>query len=153
LEIFEICPRVPKLQIWLLRGWGRCLKVTLQTCAPEISAHVDRGTSGPSSVRRRGARTPIGVSGNLFKLTMQNFYLSNGLQVLNNYGAGNWIHKVSKIPLHNILGLVRVTFFLDLELWVLFHFIKLGRTKGRKTHFLEQELRTRMKRKTELFLN
>ena len=33
--IFKSCPRVPKLQIWLLRGWGRCLKVTLQTRAPE----------------------------------------------------------------------------------------------------------------------
>jgi hypothetical protein len=28
------------------------------------SARVDGGTSGPSSVRRRGARTPIGASGN-----------------------------------------------------------------------------------------
>ena len=34
--IFKSCPRVPKLRIWLLRGWGRCLKVTLQTCVPEI---------------------------------------------------------------------------------------------------------------------
>ena len=152
---------VPKLRIWLLRGWGRCLKVTLQThnwsevwrwqanivttifvattinffceknektekCLElsdlarklikktfwiffhphpliylffvlkktekrlelpdlarklirkifwkfppprhvrrKISARVDGGTSGPSSVRRRGARTPIGASGNL----------------------------------------------------------------------------------------
>ena len=31
----------------------------------KISARVDGGTSGPSSVRRRGARTPIGASGNL----------------------------------------------------------------------------------------
>jgi hypothetical protein len=34
----------------------------------KISAHVDGGTSGPSSVRRRGARTPIGVSGIIFLL-------------------------------------------------------------------------------------
>ena len=33
--IFKSCPRVPKLRTWLLRAWGRCLKVTLQTCAPE----------------------------------------------------------------------------------------------------------------------
>ena len=33
--ILKYCPRVLKLRIWLLRGWGRCLKVTLQTCAPE----------------------------------------------------------------------------------------------------------------------
>ena len=35
IENFKSCLRVPKLRIWLLRGWGRCLKVTLQTCAPE----------------------------------------------------------------------------------------------------------------------
>ena len=29
--ILKICPWVPKLWIWLVRGWGRCLKVTLQT--------------------------------------------------------------------------------------------------------------------------
>ena len=28
-------PRVPKPRIWLLRGWGRCLMVTLQTHAAE----------------------------------------------------------------------------------------------------------------------
>ena len=33
----------------------------------KISAHANGGTSEPSSVRRRGARTPIGVSGNLFE--------------------------------------------------------------------------------------
>ena len=33
--IFKSCPRVPKLWVWLLRGWGICLKVTLQTYAPE----------------------------------------------------------------------------------------------------------------------
>ena len=33
--IFKSCPRIPELRVWLLRGWGRCLKVTLQTCAPE----------------------------------------------------------------------------------------------------------------------
>jgi hypothetical protein len=32
--IFKSYPRVPKPRIWLLRGWGRSLKVTLQTCAP-----------------------------------------------------------------------------------------------------------------------
>jgi hypothetical protein len=29
----------------------------------KISARVDGGTSGPSSMRRQGARTPIGASG------------------------------------------------------------------------------------------
>jgi hypothetical protein len=32
--IFKSCPNVPKLRLSFLRGWGRCLKVTLQTCAP-----------------------------------------------------------------------------------------------------------------------
>ena len=27
------CPRVPKLNMWLRKGWGRCVKVTLQTRA------------------------------------------------------------------------------------------------------------------------
>ena len=31
--ILKSCPRVPKLWICLLRGWGRSVKVTLQTCA------------------------------------------------------------------------------------------------------------------------
>ena len=31
----KICPRVSKLRIWLLRGWGRCLKVTMQTHVAE----------------------------------------------------------------------------------------------------------------------
>ena len=44
-------------KIWLMRCWGRCLKVTLQTHAPE------NFRSCWSSVRRRWARTPIGVSG------------------------------------------------------------------------------------------
>ena len=33
--ISKSCPRVPKLRVWLLRGWGRCLKVTLQTHVPK----------------------------------------------------------------------------------------------------------------------
>ena len=33
----------------------------------KIYARVDGGASGPSSVRRRGARTPIGVSGKFQK--------------------------------------------------------------------------------------
>jgi hypothetical protein len=36
----------------------------------KISARVDGGTSGPSSVRRRGARTPIGASGNLHQVAL-----------------------------------------------------------------------------------
>ena len=31
-SIFRIFPKVSTLWIWFLRGWGRCLKVTLQTC-------------------------------------------------------------------------------------------------------------------------
>ena len=62
--IFKSCSRVPNLQIWLRRGWGNRLKVTLQTRASKISAHVDGGWAKPSSVRRRWARTPeTGVRG------------------------------------------------------------------------------------------
>ena len=34
--ILKICHRVLKLWICLLRGWGRCLKLTLQTHAPGL---------------------------------------------------------------------------------------------------------------------
>ena len=57
--IFKSCPRVPKLQMLLLRGWGRCFKVSLQTCAAEKnSAHADGGPSGGSRVRRPGSKDP-----------------------------------------------------------------------------------------------
>ena len=62
-ENFKSCPRVPKLRIWLLRGWGRCLKVTLQTQAPENFRSRRWGPSGGSCVRRPGSEDPIGVSG------------------------------------------------------------------------------------------
>jgi hypothetical protein len=39
-------------------GLGRCLKVTLQSHAPKISAHFDEGPSGGSSVRRQGSEDP-----------------------------------------------------------------------------------------------
>ena len=35
------CPRVPKLLVSLHRSLGRCLKVTLRTCAPTNSTCVD----------------------------------------------------------------------------------------------------------------
>ena len=35
LENFKSHLRVPKLFIWVLSGWWRCLKVTLQTTVPE----------------------------------------------------------------------------------------------------------------------
>jgi hypothetical protein len=37
---------------------GKFQKMTLQTCVPEISAHVDRGLSGGSRVRRPGSEDP-----------------------------------------------------------------------------------------------
>ena len=50
---FQSCPIVLKFWVWLLRGCGRYLKATLQTCAPvEGQAAADPG-----------ARTPIGTSG------------------------------------------------------------------------------------------
>ena len=41
-----------------LGGWGRCLMVTLQTCMPKTSAHVNGGTSGGSSMRRPRSEDP-----------------------------------------------------------------------------------------------
>ena len=43
--ILKSFPRVPRLRILLLRGWGRRVKVTLQTCARIISVRVDGGMS------------------------------------------------------------------------------------------------------------
>ena len=48
--ILKSCARVPKLWIWLRRGWGRCLNVTLQTRVPENSASVDGGPSEGSCI-------------------------------------------------------------------------------------------------------
>jgi hypothetical protein len=45
---------------------GHYFRLLCRHVCRKISAHVDGGTSGPSSVRRRVARTPIGASGNLF---------------------------------------------------------------------------------------
>ena len=43
------------LWIWLLRGWGRCLKLTLQTHVPKIF-HVDGVTSGPVKRAQTGTK-------------------------------------------------------------------------------------------------
>ena len=56
--IFKSCPRVPKLRIWLLRGWGTCLKVTLQTHAPENFRLCDGGTSGHIKRAQTGSEDP-----------------------------------------------------------------------------------------------
>ena len=58
--IFKSCPRVPKLEIWLLRGLGRSLKVTLQTCVPLVSMG---GQAEGLAYADPGARTPIGTCG------------------------------------------------------------------------------------------
>ena len=51
----------------------------------KISADVDGGTSGPSSVRRRGARTPIGVSGNFLCVV-----IGSDVSVVNLLESGNF---------------------------------------------------------------
>ena len=56
LLLLKGCPSVPKLQRRLLRGWGRCLKVTLQIRKLMfIGIPVKRVQTGR-------ARTPIGAS-------------------------------------------------------------------------------------------
>jgi hypothetical protein len=47
-------PRVPKLLIWVLRGWGRCLKLTLRTRTPENFW----GPSGGSCMNRPESEDP-----------------------------------------------------------------------------------------------
>ena len=53
------CPRVQKL--WI------CLKVSLQTLAPKISAEVDGGQMECHVCTDMGAMTPIGIIRNITK--------------------------------------------------------------------------------------
>ena len=62
-ENFKICPRVPKVGYDFWGVWGHVWRWLCRHVCREISASVDGGLSGGSSVRRRWARTPIGVSG------------------------------------------------------------------------------------------
>ena len=56
--IFKSFPRFRKLWIWLLRGWGRCLKVTLLTCAPKQFCWCRWGEEQPHSACTDGERGP-----------------------------------------------------------------------------------------------
>jgi hypothetical protein len=62
--ILKSCPRVPKLRIWLLSGWGRCLKVTLQTCAAENFRSCRWGDERTVKRAQKVSEAPIGASGN-----------------------------------------------------------------------------------------
>ena len=46
------------------RGWGRCLKVTIQTCAPQIYAGVDGGLSRGSDPGARDHLKPAEIKDN-----------------------------------------------------------------------------------------
>jgi hypothetical protein len=59
---WDNCPWVPKLWVSLLRGWGICLTVMLQSSKPEKSTGVDWGLSGGSIMWRLGSKEPIGAS-------------------------------------------------------------------------------------------
>ena len=63
--IFKNCPRVLKLGIWLGGGVWRWL---CRHVRRKISAQVDGGMSERSSLRRRWARTSIGLSGNFITI-------------------------------------------------------------------------------------
>ena len=76
--IFESCPRIPKLQIWLRRCWGRCLKVTLQTRAAEWNVKRAQTVS----------EDPIGVSGNLNKKLTTNASWCWSVCFLDFFGGG-----------------------------------------------------------------
>jgi hypothetical protein len=46
-----------------MRGWGRCFKVTLQTCVLENFRYGDGGRAEGLVCADPGAKTPIGPSG------------------------------------------------------------------------------------------
>ena len=53
--------RVLKLYIWLLRGSGRCLRVTLQTYAPTTSAGVNGRIATALNVQRQGPLSGVKI--------------------------------------------------------------------------------------------
>ena len=57
-----------------MRGWGICLYLTLQTCAPEIPTHDDGEASGGSSVRRPGSEDPHRREPKLSPISTQSYF-------------------------------------------------------------------------------
>ena len=70
--IFKSCPWVLKLRIWLLRGWGRCLKVTLQNVHRKFPAHG--APSGGSRMCRPVREDPHRHESNLRLLYLVHVY-------------------------------------------------------------------------------
>ena len=57
IKISKVVLSLTRVEVQI-RGWGRCLKVTLQTCALKISAHVHGGPIGGSGMPRPGSEDP-----------------------------------------------------------------------------------------------
>ena len=76
-EVGGWCKSFPSVP-WLLTGYGRCLKVALNTHKANILLKYIGSQATTSSVRRQGARTPIRVRG---KLLLRHFWIF----VLNQY--------------------------------------------------------------------
>ena len=85
--ILKTSPRVPKLQLWLLGGLGRCLKLTLQARAPK-DFHSVEGLACVDLV----ARTPSAWAEIQF-VVYRICYLTLGCQHLSN----NWSSTQSTV--------------------------------------------------------
>ena len=81
-----------KLQIWLLWGWGRCLKVTLQKCAEKFTFMSMVGRAEGLACADPGARTPNGTSGNKYEVLLE------GWLYFNNSEYSIWLITIVRWP-------------------------------------------------------
>ena len=96
--IGKSCPRILKLCICLLRGWGRCLKLILQTRAPKKFRSCWWGWGECRACADTGARIPIGVSRNLINC-FQNIYFVSPPPILEYYfrTPPHWLVSIFKV--------------------------------------------------------
>jgi hypothetical protein len=82
---FKNCHLVPKSFIWVCRGWGGCLKVTLQTCAPENFCSPQWGVEQGSRMSWPGSEDPYHCECKILMKAQLNYQrliikLSKGIQ-------------------------------------------------------------------------
>ena len=96
--IGKSCPRILKLCICFLRGWGRCLKLILQTCAPKKFRSCRWGWGECRACADTGGRIPIGVSKNLINCC-QNIYFVSPPPILEYYfrTPPHWLVSIFKV--------------------------------------------------------
>ena len=73
-------PRILKLPIWLLRGWGDVWRWHSRHVRRKISAHVNGGPSGGSSVRRAGSEDPHRREWKFFINSLKSNWMANSQQ-------------------------------------------------------------------------